>query len=137
MSRLGLERHLLAPRANKTNQYIYILLPTFKIYMYWFAKTLKNQPFLRGSSPSLRRIRSFFTRSCGAEQEMLRTYFERSRPKQGMLRTPKDLVLRRRASLKEIFDVEDLLWRKGLLKQCSLKKRPWRSRQAKHFSKRI
>ena len=40
------------------------------------------------------------TRSCGAEREKLRTYFERSRPKQGMLRTPKDVVLRRRGSSK-------------------------------------
>ena len=31
--------------------------------------------------------------------------------------TPKDLVLRRRASLKEIFDVEDLLWRRAPLEK--------------------
>ena len=51
--------------------------------------------------PMLLRSKSAFskaTRSCGAEREKLRTYFERSRPKQGMLRTPKDVVLRRRGS---------------------------------------
>ena len=43
----------------------------------------------------------------------------------------------KRSSMSKTSFGEELLWRKGLLKQCSLKKRPWRSRQAKHFSKRI
>ena len=53
-----------------------------------FSPVSKTQSLLRRSPQalfeSLRRIWSFFTRSCGAEQEMLRT--------------PKDVVLQRRAS---------------------------------------
>ena len=47
--------------------------------------------------------RGIYTRSCNAGSKSAfskKTYFERSRPKQGMLRTPKDVVLRRRGSLR-------------------------------------
>ena len=47
--------------------------------------------------------RGIYTRSCNAGSKSAfskKTYFERTRPKQGMLRTPKDVGLRRRGSLR-------------------------------------